>query len=341
MTDKDLTGRLRFLSHVGVLYAMLMAAILLLLCLRSRFPRAAGYYLMPEEAGSYLPLLLSGVAVLGALYVFCRLLFRNARRCKAVAVVTGLLFLLIQLFLIYGYYFETDWDVQQLVGAARASAAGDGEALQGYSWYFSECPNNLFLTGFFALVFRICGLFGLHGLFLLLALQCLSGTLVSWMLFQTLFRACDAPTAFFGQLLFLLFVGLSPWFSIPYSDTASLIFIMGMVWLAMTSVLSLRPRLKWFLLAFLAGVGYAVKPQTLLVFIALLPFCWPRSGKNIIFSLSGKKRSAVLPLLLAGFVSACLLTAVVGKSTGISRQKEPAFGTTHYLLIGMNSRSSS
>ncbi|MBQ2489182.1 MAG: hypothetical protein II525_05180 [Bacteroidales bacterium] len=339
MTDKDLTGRLRFLSHVGVLYAMLMAAILLLLCLRSRFPRAAGYYLMPEEAGSYLPLLLSGVAVLGALYVFCRLLFRNARRCKAVAVVTGLLFLLIQLFLIYGYYFETDWDVQQLVGAARASAAGDGEALQGYSWYFSECPNNLFLTGFFALVFRICGLFGLHGLFLLLALQCLSGTLVSWMLFQTLFRACDAPTAFFGQLLFLLFVGLSPWFSIPYSDTASLIFIMGMVWLAMTSVLSLRPRLKWFLLAFLAGVGYAVKPQTLLVFIALLPFCWPRSGKNIIFSLSGKKRSAVLPLLLAGFVSACLLTAVVGKSTGISRQKEPAFGTTHYLLIGMNSRT--
>ena len=137
MSDKDLTGRLRFLSHVGALYAMLMAAILLLLCLRSRFPRAAGYYLMPEEAGSYLPLLLSGVAVLGALYVFCRLLFRNARRCKAVAVVTGLLFLLIQLFLIYGYYFETDWDVQQLVGAARASAAGAVSS-------FMECTSIIF-----------------------------------------------------------------------------------------------------------------------------------------------------------------------------------------------------
>lgn len=339
MSDKNFTGRLRLLPHVGALYAMLMAAVLLLLCLRSRFPRAAGYYLMPEVAGPYLPLLLSGVALLGVLYLFCFFLFRNVRRCKAAAIVTGLLFLLIQLFLIYGYYFETDWDVQQLVGAARASAAGDGEALQGYSWYFSECPNNLFLTGIFALVFRICGLFGLHGLFPLLALQCLSGTVVSWMLFQTLSRACDAPTAFFGQLLFLLFVGLSPWFSIPYSDTASLIFIMGMVWLAMTSVLSRRPRLKWFLLALLAGVGYAVKPQTLLVFIALLPFCWPRSGNKVVFSLRGKKRSAALPLLLAGFVSACLLAAVVGKSTGIPCHKEPAFGMTHYLLIGMNSRT--
>ena len=339
MSEKNLTGRLRSPSHTGVIYAMLMAAILLLLCLRSRFPRAAGYYLMPEIGGSYLPLLLLGVAALGVLYLFCRLLFRNARRCKAAAIVTGLFFLLIQLFLIYGYYFETDWDVQQLVGAARASAAGDSEALQGYSWYFSECPNNLFLTGIFALVFKICGLFGLQGLFPLLVLQCLSGTVVSWMLFQTLSRACDVPTAFFGQLLFLIFVGLSPWFSIPYSDTASLLFIMGMVWLAMTSVLSRRPRLKWLLLALLAGAGYAVKPQTMLVFIALLPFCWPRSGNKVVFSLRGKKRSAALPLLLAGFVSACLLAAAVGKSTGIPCHKEPAFGMTHYLLIGMNSRT--
>jgi hypothetical protein len=314
---------------------VLVAAIVLLLCIRNRFPRAAGYYLMPDVRGSYIPLLAMGMVSLGLLYAFCCLLFRNVRLGKPAVIGFGLFFLLLQLVLVYHYYFETDWDVQQLVGAARASAAGDREALRNYSWYFSECPNNLFLTGIFALVFRIGALFGLHGLFPLLALQCLSGTVVSWMLFQTLFRACDGPTAFFGQLLFLLFVGLSPWFSIPYSDTASLIFIMGMVWLAMTSVLSRRPRIRWFLLAFLAGAGYAVKPQIVLVFVALLPFCWPRSGKN----LRGKKRFAALSLLLAGFVSACLLTAVVGKSTGISRQKEQAFGMTHYLLIGMNSRT--
>ncbi|MBO4402778.1 MAG: hypothetical protein J5792_03725 [Bacteroidales bacterium] len=326
-------------SCLKYLYGGMMVAVLLLLCFKDFFPRAARYYLMPEIGCSYVWLLLCGVTLLVLLHAICRLLFRKVQNGKYAALWLGLVFLLLQWLLVYNYYFETEWDVQQLVGAAQASACGDWMALQSFSWYFSECPNNLFLTSLFAQIFKVGGWIGLQGIFPLLALQCLLGIVVSWMLFQTIFRCYGFATAFFGQLLYLLFVGLSPWFSIPYSDTFSLFFCMGMVWLALTSVLEKKPGLQWFLLSFFAGVGYAVKPQILFVFLALLLVRFPRAGRKGLPLLKKWFRSASLPLIIIGFIASMLITTVAGNAMGILRNTDRAFGMTHYLLMGMNSRT--
>lgn len=334
--DLQKKGAVKAGRLVGVLCGFSLAAALLLLCLKNFFPHVAGHYLMPSLHVPYLLLAAAG-AVVVLLYhlAVCRLL-HNAVPRKCVVLSVSLMFSILQMFLIYNYYFETDWDVQQLVGAARAAAFHGREAASEYRWYFSECPNNLFLTGLFMLVFKTGTLFGTESLFPLLALQCLLSGLVSLMFYQTLLECCkDVPTAFSGYLFFLLFTGLSPWISIPYSDVWSLLFSMGLVWLALTGVLSTKPLLKRCLFVFVSVLAYAVKPQLLLVALAVAAVRL-LEGPAARAALSGVK-SAVS--FVASLLFALLIVSLAGKSTGISPDRQSAFGMTHYLLIGMNSRT--
>ena len=326
-------------AAAGVVCGALLAAPLLLLCLKNLFPHVAGHYLMPALQVPYVLLLVAGVVVVACCFLFIRRLFRQLVPNKWLVVSVSMAFSLLQMFLVYNYYFETDWDVQQLVGAARAAAFHGREAAAEYRWYFSECPNNLFLTGLFMLVFKTGALFGTESLFPLLALQCLLFGLVSLMFYQTLLECCkDAPTAFSGYLFFLLFTGLSPWISIPYSDVWSLFFSMGSVWLALTGVLSSKPLFKRCLFVFVSVLAYAVKPQLLLVALAVVAV--RLSDRSLRANLRANLfRAKPAASLVASLLFALLTVSLAGKSTGISPDRQPAFGMTHYLLIGMNSRT--
>ena len=324
-------------AAAGVLCGTLLAAALLLLCLKNLFPHVAGHYLMPDLKAPYWLLLAVGVVVVTLYYLSVCKLLQNSIPRKWLVLSVSLVFSVLQMFLIYNYYFETDWDVQQLVGAARAAAFNGRASAAEYRWYFSECPNNLFLTGLFMLVFKTGALFGTESLFPLLALQCLLCGLVSLMLYQTLVKCCNnVPAAFSGYLLYLLFVGLSPWISIPYSDVWSLPFNMGLVWLALTGVLSSKPLFKRCLFVFLSVLAYAVKPQLLLVALAVAAVrLTDRSARASLRANLFKIRPAAS--LASALLLALLLVFLAGKATGISPHKQPAFGMTHYLMIGMNS----
>ena len=326
-------------AAAGVVCGALLAAPLLLLCLKNLFPHVAGHYLMPALQVPYVLLLVAGVVVVACCFLFIRRLFRQLVPNKWLVVSVSMAFSLLQMFLVYNYYFETDWDVQQLVGAARAAAFHGRDAAAEYCWYFSECPNNLFLTGLFMLVFKTGALFGTESLFPLLALQCLLFGLVSLMFYQTLLECCkDAPTAFSGYLFFLLFTGLSPWISIPYSDVWSLFFSMGIVWLALTGVLSSKPLFKRCLFVFVSVLAYAVKPQLLLVALAVVAV--RLSDRSLRANLRANLfRAKPAASLVASLLFALLTVSLAGKSTGISPDRQPAFGMTHYLMIGMNSRT--
>lgn len=326
-------------AAAGVACGALLAAPLLLLCLKNLFPHVAGHYLMPALQAPYVLLLAAGVVAVACCFLFSRRLFRQLVPGKWLVVSISMAFSLLQMFLVYNYYFETDWDVQQLVGAARAAAFHGREAASGYRWYFSECPNNLFLTSLFMLVFKTGALFGTESLFPLLALQCLLFGLVSLMFYQTLLECCkDAPTAFSGYLFFLLFTGLSPWISIPYSDVWSLFFSMGIVWLALTGVLSSKPLFKRCLFVFVSVLAYAVKPQLLLVALAVVSVRLSDRSLSANFR-ANLFRAKPAASLAASLFFALLAVSLAGKSTGISPDRNSAFGMTHYLLIGMNSRT--
>ena len=260
-------------------------------------------------------------------------------RRKIIGIACSLGALLLQIALVRSYYFYTDWDVETIVECAMASVTGGD--ISRHSNYFSMYPNNLVLVTLYGWVIRLA--YALeqaeHAYFALLIFQCIicwaTGLMLCAMMDRLLHN--DALTAA-AWVLYQLLVGLSPWISIPYSDSVALFFPMALV-----SVVFLMPRsgirgmLRLFLLAFLAYFGYRIKPQIAIVFIALVLY-----GAAALI-LNKKRMPLHLPgcigragVFAAGVLCALLLANSMADDVQVPINEELAFGIPHFLMMGMN-----
>lgn len=175
----------------------------------------------------------------------------------------------------YFAYFLTDWDVGIIMDSAYNMAAyGAPELVQ--SSYFSQYPNNILMTEIFAAVIRVFRFFaGDPGLdrcvlvliFFLCALNTCTGALTR--------RAALAMTGSRGfswaaALVYVAFIGVSPWSLIPYSDGLALIIPILVFRLYQRQQESRHKPLLWAGIALLSAAGYLIKPQTFIITIALV-----------------------------------------------------------------------
>ena len=117
---------------------------------------------------------------------------------KTVLVLSAVLFF-IQLFLIFQYYFYTDWDVQELL--KNAIALSDKNFSELNNFYFSRYPNNIFLTVFFSKIFTLFnGLLGQDFAYVfLLVIQSLLNILSGFLILKvTLLLTKSEKYAFFS-----------------------------------------------------------------------------------------------------------------------------------------------
>lgn len=141
--------------------------------------------------------------------------------------------------------------------------------------------------------------------------------------------------AIFSWCIFVLLVGLSPWISIPYSDTFSILFPALTYYL----YLSMKPEknnwVRWGLIGLLSLFGYTIKPTAIIVLIAIvfLEF-WKLITKvskkkffNFLFSLMMIALS-VFPVYLINITSRNLLE--------IKLDKERQTTIFHLAMMGLN-----
>ena len=144
---------------------------------------------------------------------------------KRLWIICSLTALALQMVMIHSYYFYTDWDVETIVESAMAAVTGSD--ISRHENYFSMYPNNLVLVTLFGWVVRLAYSLGLaeHAYFALLVFQCVvcwgTGMLMCMLVHRLLHS--DVMTAV-AWIFYQLLVGISPWISIPYSDSVALIF---------------------------------------------------------------------------------------------------------------------
>ena len=260
-------------------------------------------------------------------------------RRKMLWIICSLVTLALQMVMIHSYYFYTDWDVETIVESAMAAVTGSD--ISRHENYFSMYPNNLVLVTLFGWVVRSAYSLGLaeHAYFALLVFQCVicwaAGTMLCMLVYHLLHS--DELTAA-AWVLYQLIVNASPWISIPYSDSVALFFPM-----ALLSVAFLMPKtgvkgiLRMFLMTFLAYFGYRIKPQIVIVFIAL---CLYGAAQML---GRGKKAKSVLTMCFgqscgfaAGLLCAVLLANMMAEDVNVPRNKELEFGIPHFLMMGAN-----
>lgn len=290
---------------------------------------------------SNIPLLIVGIFLgIGVVLLFSMLSRRivKIKITSNIVLCISIVILVIQIFCIYDYFFYTDWDVKTIMDAAQEVALANISEYTNY--YYSVYPNNLFLVFIFSRVYKMFGL--LHAeksaYFACLVLQSICSWIVGLEIFSTIRKItgkCVPSWIAYG--IYVCLVMFSPWISIPYSDSIGLFFPMTVIWIYIVCGKNEKIHFfKWLLIGFLAYAGYRIKPQTIIIIIAIIlveTICIIHEKK-----INKKIIKKIVFFLMGGVCSIIVVTGSI-KSLGISVDKEKTFGFPHFLMMGMNTES--
>lgn len=292
------------------------------------------------EINNNLLLVLFGMVLFIVLYLFIhKIKLGGGKKC-----IVGLciLFFVLQALLIEKYYFFTRWDVAHVFHSAEAVALSQPERLGQQILYFSLYPNNLFLVYLFACVIKIANLFGYNNYyFSLIVFQCLLSGIAGVLVYNIVIEISNnRHQALFAFVVYQLLTGLSPWISVPYSDSVGLFFpaFLLFMYIKVKKAELKEERLKalflWVLISFFSVIAFQIKPQCCIVGISFV----------IIEGLSFKFREIrrffiwFLCVAIGAYITFSLSSAVIG-SLGIKVDSERAIGITHFLMMGLNERN--
>ncbi|MCR5191862.1 MAG: hypothetical protein K6D59_01030 [Bacteroidales bacterium] len=325
-------------NHIPECFWILVATTVITIVCFVHLPENSGWNnSLPLNGRFHIPLMVIGVVATLVIWILVNASCRNEQMRKRRLLCISIALAVIQIIIIHSFYFHTDWDVQQITGAAEAMARG--ESVEGYGWYFQDNPNNVFLTRLFALVFFLTGtMWGADiSLFPLLCLQCAGCWICGIMLFQvSIHISHKRATAIMVFLFYNILIAASPWWSIPYSDVWGLMALVAILWTSTAAPIK-KKNIRAIIVAFLSVAGYYIKPQTTLIGIAILIYFAVRYRRQIL-----RFRRPVVNIGVAiatGIVGGWIFVHIVTIGSPLHLSSSKSLGMTHYLMLGANQKS--
>ena len=164
------------------------------------------------------------------------------------------------------------------------------------------------------------------------ALSCLSG----YCLFKIVSDQFKSTYAYLSWLLFSVHIGLNPWISIPYTDAMALCVPIVVLRIYQLTKNDKYLIIKWCAVGFICFFGFKIKPQCLIVFIAVfiaeLIELIRRGDRKFICN---KARNLLLSVC-AGVIAILLCSHVLVPSMNIPVDPNAEFKITHHLMMGLN-----
>lgn len=279
--------------------------------------------------------LLLGAAILLALLYYLIYRFQNllANVFGRGYAVSGVLFWA-EIYWTCNAYFKTGWDAGNcLLPSAIELSYGLPISDAGY---FSMCPNNITLLWIQSKVLKFAWRFsildGKTGMMSLVALNCLISVISALLIYKIVNKLTNQHTALFAWALYAIYMGLSPWLLISYSDSIAILFPILVMWLYMQD--SWKAWVRWFLIGLFGFGTYYIKPQCCIILIAIVLVELLER-----FYLKEKRWKELLAggaILLLAIAAACGLQQLIIRDTGLEPEKGRGFGVAHFLMMGLN-----
>lgn len=261
---------------------------------------------------------------------------------KFIRILT-ILFFVFLVYIVYNYYFITGWDAGLLIDTAYQISSGQSFDSSTYeSYYFSIYPNNILLIFIFSKIMKLESLFGVldawTGIMGILTVQCLISALTGLLVFKTAGLWGNSLRLSWNTWgMYVLIIGVSPWVSIPYSDSMGLIFPVLFLYLYFLSQNGKWIWVKCLCMTATAVLGYKIKPQLTIIAIAavVIFFLNVLKGKWKIREWKTRAWKAGTGIL-TGAVIMFLGCHLASSSIPIELDKEEAFGPAHFVMMGLN-----
>jgi hypothetical protein len=277
------------------------------------------------------------------LLTFIKLRFGFFRKFSAnyllFIIDASIVLLIIQLFVVYQIYFFPGWDPGGIRRTINDLIYNNKEILiNEISYPFSRLPNNLSMTAILIIITRVCDYLNLSSY-----LGWLIGSIFSvnfagiFTFLSTYVITQNFNYSVFSWVFFSLLVGLSPWISIPYTDTYSISLPILTFFLYITEDPTKKNILRWFLIGFFGILGYLIKPTAIIALIAIIILEILKIGNH------GKTKKNIsfqkfLPFLfiILSIIPTILIYKYFRVVTNLDIEQDQKFGVLHYVMMGLN-----
>lgn len=254
----------------------------------------------------------------------------GAKSSLIVAVLMGAL-LLLQIVMVVHIYIPIGWDVEWTLEAATTTTT-----YQRID-YFTACPNNLLLAFYERAWLAVFSFFGLTDAWLAMSLVGILSVDVAILTIYTIAkRIYDVETAYMAFFFSVLLFGFTPWLIVPYSDTFSMPFVMGILYFYIRWSLSVS-RAERAVCAvacgLLTGVSFLLKPHVAVMVVAI----------GLIQVLYQKRAEIKGELAFFGLLIAAAVAVYAGFQCFAQYQElvpilpNRAFPMEHYINTGLSS----
>lgn len=315
-----------------VLTCFLVVALLLLV-----LDKRVSYIYQNGSALSNVVFLLIAVITLGSVLLFAK---HNTKPTKQITLRTILIMnfvlLFFQILVSWQIFFKTGWDCKELTEMARSIAFQNGSI--GDSLYFSMYPNNVFLVGVFSGILKFTSLIGFNSdYFPLIVVGCVLVNASGFFMTDIVRRLTQNRFLSMGVwVVFAILSGLSPWISIPYSDTYSIIFPVLLIWLYVVKTDKNRVPV-WILMGFVGMMGYYVKPTAIFALVGICFVEVVRFFTVVRADKSVKKRTAICALgLVLGALLMIFANLGIKSTLKCELDDNKKFTPVHYFMMGLN-----
>jgi len=260
--------------------------------------------------------------------------FTDRFNLKKTLLILSIILFIAQVFLVINLEFRTGWDVGIINGASNAIALNENFNMA----YFQRYPNNVFMLAVFVVAKRVGMFFSIPGYGLLVIIGILITNISVYLTSLITYKVTSSKNiSILTYVVAVLLIGLSPWIAIPYSDVYSLVFPMMTLYVYLHVKSSKFPSsLMWFLTFIIPFIGYLIKPQNIIVLIAII----------IVEVLSLKKqnitpKNALMCLVIIGvsFGSMTALKEMAFRYTTVVPNDDVRFPMHHWVMMGLNSES--
>ena len=254
---------------------------------------------------------------------------------KAILIINVLL-LSFQLFMGLNTYFVTGWDAGGLIDMAINRGF--------YINYMSTYPNNLLLLYIEIFIARINDLFGFFKgdvaskYIIFLLLNIVINNITCLLTYKCASLYLNKKYALICYVLSVFLFGISPWIIVFYSDSVGLLFPILIFYLY--SIPKFReikkPIFYMTLLAFVGIFAYFIKPQCVIILIAIVIY-------EVFINFKNKKK--LLKIGICVLLSILCISSIQKSFIYIARYAnapldgEKAFGPAHFLMMGLNVES--
>ncbi|MBP3198632.1 MAG: glycosyltransferase family 39 protein [Butyrivibrio sp.] len=321
---------------ITIIYHIMMLTIIVVLIFANIIPYNEFHkrvFLLPN-----IFLLFMGVAAFLGLRVLVKKMSitkKNTRNLIAVMFIAPMI-------VAFGAAFMTGWDAWDVSHDAFKLAQGGRINPDYYSMY----PNNRLILIIVTTIAKLGIQFGLYetsSLYMLVVfVQSILFGVTGLLVYDYFRMESDSKTAIIGGIIYTIFISISPWGYIVYTDAIGIIFPVLILWLfrKINAKQWWLQFLKWCLILVVAVIGYNVKAPVFIMFIATFL-------SHIISILSDFKLKKMLSglalLMLVGVLGIELMKAgdkvvdrVFESITGVQRNEEMAVTPYYYLMMGHN-----